>query len=89
MDRGLDLVFPEDQEFVHAREFRREVIGLPQETLQQVRMVRHVIEDFRRGQAVALQLQLHFAERVIHGAAPSRFLKPGAAQDGFLLRRRA
>src|SRR5690606_39009297 len=49
-------VGPEVQELVQHRKLRKQVVLLPDVALQQGRMVGHVVEDFRRGQPVALEL---------------------------------
>src|SRR5690242_4950021 len=57
MELPLDVVRPEVEETAQHGIVRRHVEMLPDEALQHVRMIRHVIEDLRRGHAVAVQLQ--------------------------------
>src|SRR4028119_1045594 len=61
MKGGLDLAAPMIEEAVQLRELRRDVIFLPDEQLDELGVVRHVIADLRRQQAVALQLDEEIA----------------------------
>src|SRR5690606_40981704 len=56
MQLAVQLAFPEAEEPVQGGEFRRQIVFLPDIALQQPGMVRHVIQDFRRGEMVAQQL---------------------------------
>jgi hypothetical protein len=56
MQATLDLALPEIEELPQGREFREEIIFLPDEILQQVRVIRHVVEDIGRRQPIALKL---------------------------------
>lgn len=56
MQPALDIALPELQEAAELGEGRRLVERLPEEGLQQPRMVGHVVEDMGREQAVALEL---------------------------------
>ncbi len=51
MPRPIELALPEAQKFLQGRESLRQVPGLSNIGLQQVGVVDHVIEDFRRRQA--------------------------------------
>ena len=55
---ALDMGRPELQEPAQLRELRRHVVMLPDEGLQQARMVRQPVGDLGRGEPVAAQLQL-------------------------------
>src|SRR3712207_6534153 len=52
MDRALDLGYPEIEELEEPWIVRRDVVELPDETLEQPRTVRQVVEDIRRGEAI-------------------------------------
>jgi hypothetical protein len=65
VDHRVDLAPPEVQEALDPGEVRRLVERLPQELLQQGRMVGHVIDDLRRGQAVASQLQFELGAHAV------------------------
>src|ERR1700746_2377003 len=54
--RSLELFLPEAQEIRQRREFRKQVVVLPDIGLQQRRMVRHPIKDLRRRQTVTQHL---------------------------------
>src|SRR5215204_3647282 len=56
MKRPLELPGPERQEIVQHRELRCQVVFLPDEGLEQVRMVRQAIQDIGGRQPVALEL---------------------------------
>jgi len=56
MQPAVDVVAPEIEEALQLRIARRQVQLLPQEGLQQPRVIGQVVQDLRRGQAVALQL---------------------------------
>lgn len=56
VDFAIKLAVPEVDEFIQYRKFWRNVQLLPDEALQQFRVVGHVIEDFRRGETVVSQL---------------------------------
>src|SRR5690606_29083623 len=60
MKRPVNFLAPEIDEAVQSRKLRRDVVMLPDECLQQMRMVRKMIEDLRRGKAVAHQHQFRF-----------------------------
>src|SRR6266436_773478 len=61
MQLALDIADPEFEEAAENRILRRQVHVLPDEALQQARMIRQVIEDFRRGQAIVDELQAQIA----------------------------
>src|ERR1700733_3963575 len=56
MEAALDLALPEIQEFVQHGITRCDVEILPDIGLQNVRMVRQMIEDLSGGEAIILQL---------------------------------
>jgi hypothetical protein len=53
MQPAFDVRFPEVQEFVEYRKSGSQVQLLPNEALQEFRVVRHVIEDFGCRQPVS------------------------------------
>ena len=57
MQRPVDFPVPELDEMIEHRKIRREVIILPDEKLQQMRMIGQVVEDLRRRQTVAGKLE--------------------------------
>ena len=59
----MEVVGPEIEKFSQARIIRRPVEPLPDKGLQQTGMVGQVIENFRRGQPIAVQL---FSRIVAH-----------------------
>jgi hypothetical protein len=63
MERRLDLAAPVIEEVVEDREFRSDIIMLPDEELQQRGMVRHVMMNFGGGEALAFELELEIAAR--------------------------
>ena len=56
MQRSLELLQPEIEEFVELGKFRTQIVLLPDIGLQKPRMIRPAIEDVGRGQPVALEL---------------------------------
>ncbi len=56
MQLAVNLMRPEIEKLVQARESRRQIVFLPDEALQQIGMIRHVVENFRRCQPVIVQL---------------------------------
>src|SRR6185436_14071692 len=56
MQGTLQFALPEFQELLQAGKQRRQVVVLPDKLLQQLGMVGHMVVDFRRRQAVALEL---------------------------------
>ncbi len=58
MQRPVDLAPPEIEKMMQHRKLRRKIIFLPDEKLKQVRMIGQMLEQFRRRQAIAGQLQL-------------------------------
>ena len=56
MQPPFDIAFPEGEEFAQHRKLRREVELLPDEALDERRMIRQVIEDFGGGEAITFQL---------------------------------
>src|SRR5262245_6983766 len=57
MNDRIDLASPEIEKLMDAWVVGRQVEGLPDETLQQRRMVRHVIEHFGRRQPPSVEAQ--------------------------------
>ena len=68
MQRSIDFPFPEVDEIVECRKFRRQIILLPDEQLQQMRMIRQMIIDLGGGQPIAGQLQFKF--RLLYACRP-------------------
>src|ERR1700731_2544532 len=56
VQRTLQLLQPEIEEFVHCREVRAEIVALPDIALQQPGMIGPPVEDLRGDQSVALKL---------------------------------
>lgn len=56
MQAAVQLTLPEIHEFVKEREFRGAVVILPEEGLQQGRIIGEIVKDFRRGQQTIVQL---------------------------------
>lgn len=56
---AIEFLFPKIEEIIKLGEFGCEVIFLPDEFLQNLRVVGHVIENLRRRQAITLQLNCH------------------------------
>jgi hypothetical protein len=73
-ERAVERLAPERDELVQHREFRRDVVVLPDECLQEVRVVWKMIQKLRRGEAVALQHHFGFAE-ILH-CGPSNAVLP-------------
>jgi len=61
MQLAVEARFPEVQELREHGIFRRHVEFLPDEALQDSRMVRHVVENFRGRQTIAAQRQFELA----------------------------
>lgn len=58
MQRTVDLLLPELYEVVQHGEIWRDIIILPDKELQQMRMIRHVVEKLCRCQTVTGKLEL-------------------------------
>ena len=58
---AFQLRFPEAQKFVQNRKARRDVELLPDIALQQLGMIGHAIDDFRRRQAIIFKLPSQIA----------------------------
>jgi hypothetical protein len=71
MQAAFDLLLPKAQELAEHRKFRRDVELLPDEGLKKAGMIRHVIENLRRGEAVALKETIHFPH-VLHSRVKNR-----------------
>ena len=56
VQRPFELALPELQKIQENREFRGEIIILPDIALEEVLMIRHPIEDGGRGQPVTFKL---------------------------------
>src|SRR5688572_29287080 len=56
VQRPFELAGPEVQELVQHRKLRRQIVFLPNERLQQLRVVRQPVKDRRRRQPVTLEL---------------------------------
>ena len=56
MQLALDVLFPEGEEALQLGIARRDIELLPDEALDQVRVVGQVVEDLGRGQPVSLKL---------------------------------
>src|SRR5215470_13576193 len=54
--RSLELFLPESEEILQRREFRKQIVILPDVSLQQRRVIRHPIENLRRRQTVTQHL---------------------------------
>ena len=57
MQRPVDFPIPEFDEMIEHRKIGREVIILPDEKLQQMRVIRQVVENFRRRQTITGELE--------------------------------
>jgi len=68
---AIQRAFPESQKLVQHRKLRCDVQILPDETLQQPRVVGQMIQDFGGGEAIAVQLQCQ-----AHSMSPSLGEKP-------------
>src|SRR5690606_38851067 len=73
MQRPVELLLPEIEEAKERGELRRDIEVMPQEGLQQMGVVRHVIEDLRGGQPVPLEHQFGLG-MVTHGGRFPRTL---------------
>src|SRR5271170_3921743 len=76
VQQALELARPEIQEFLQLGKMGMQVVLLPNEILQNPGMVRHVVEDARRRQAVPFEL----AAEVGAGHADS----PDSVSDGVI-----
>jgi hypothetical protein len=56
MERRFDLLAPMIEKAVQHREGGSDIIFLPDEKLEKLWVIRHVITDFRSGETVTLQL---------------------------------
>src|SRR3546814_8561712 len=63
MNPALDVLLPEAEEPAQYRIARRQIETLPDEALQQVRMIRHVIQDLRGREPVMSELHREIAHR--------------------------
>src|SRR6056297_189803 len=68
VQRPVDLALPELDEFKQFRMVGGEVVILPQIAVEHVLVIGHPVEEFRRGQPVALQH--HFRLGHLHVSAP-------------------
>ena len=76
MKLSIQIMRPKVQKFVQNREFGGDIIVLPQICLQEIRVIRQVIGDLRRCEAVVFELFLKSAvDRVRHMCSP--FSKKG------------
>src|SRR3546814_762379 len=63
MNPAFDVLLPEAEEPAQYRIARRQIETLPDEALQQVRMIRHVIQDLRGREPVMSELHREIAHR--------------------------
>ena len=56
MHLAVEVRLPKIEELRQLGKFRREIIFLPDERLEEKRMVGEMVEDFRRGQAIKRSL---------------------------------
>lgn len=67
VQRAVQLAFPIVEKAFQLREVRRKIVFLPDIELEQARVVRKMVVDFGRGQALAFHLQAEFpADRSDH-----------------------
>jgi len=57
MQRPVNLPIPEFDEVIEHRKIGRQIIILPDEKLQQMRMIGQVVENFRRRQTITGELE--------------------------------
>src|SRR5690348_1859188 len=74
VQRPLELVLPKLQEARQLGKVREEVVGLPDEGLQQPMMIGTPVQDLRGGQAVTFELPLEVLRD--HSGSPDRFNAP-------------
>ena len=55
MQRAVDPFLPELDEFQHLRTVRRQIVVLPDEAVDHIPLIRNPVEQFGRGQPIALQ----------------------------------
>jgi len=75
MNRAVEIGLPKGQEPVQFRIIGGGIDFLPNETLKNARVVRHLIKDFSRG-------QMKFSRDHVHGAYFRRFIRGGPNPDG-------
>ena len=63
MQRPVDLLVPEFDKLEQVRIVRGQIILLPQEGVQNMRVVGHPVDHFRRGQPVAFQQSIRWGMR--------------------------
>jgi hypothetical protein len=56
VERTFDFAFPEFEEFMKLGKGRGQIQRLPHIGLEQVKMIRQAVDNFRRGQTVPVQL---------------------------------
>ena len=61
MQRSVNTVLPEFDEFEEARVIGGQIIILPDKTVQDMGMIGHAVDHFRRGQAIAREQQFNSA----------------------------
>ena len=59
MERAVQIFAPIFKKLVKLRIVRRQIHILPDESLQQCGVIRHVVDDLHRRQPVTLELQFH------------------------------
>jgi hypothetical protein len=58
MELALDVALPKGEEATQLWKLRRQIEMLPNKALNEMRVIRQVVKDFGRRQAIALQLTL-------------------------------
>jgi hypothetical protein len=71
MELALDVLHPKVEEAAKLRIVRGDVEVLPDESLEQAGMVRHVVDDLGRGEAVAVELASEIVSVSAHPIVPS------------------
>src|SRR5579863_3468607 len=71
MQGTVQLLAPERQKFHQGRKLRRKIIVLPDIGLEQQRMIRKPIENFRRRQAKAFELTHEIARSTLGRHSPT------------------
>src|SRR5580698_2917572 len=77
--RPLEFLLPEGKEVPQRREFRKQIVILPDVCLQQRGMIRHPVEDFRRRQPVTQ----HLFPEVLGNANPRDHANPPTFESAF------
>src|ERR1700733_13941837 len=77
--RSLEFLLPEGKEVPQRREFRKQIVILPDVCLQQRGMIRHPVENFRRRQPITQNL---FPE-VFGNANPRDHANPPNCESAF------